>query len=61
MRQETTALRDFDPAYDRFGGQTRTFGDVCSMSALPTISGHRPTKVNTSALCRLCCKTILGI
>jgi hypothetical protein len=35
---ETAALRDFDPAYARLG-QTRSFGDVGSMSGLPE-SGH---------------------
>jgi hypothetical protein len=34
MRQETAALRGFNPALTA-SGQKRTFGDVCSMSALP--------------------------
>jgi hypothetical protein len=34
MSQSVAALRDFDPANDRLG-ETRSFGDMGSMSGLP--------------------------
>jgi hypothetical protein len=38
VEQQPAAMQDFDPTYDRCG-QTRSFGDVGSMSGLPE-SGH---------------------
>jgi len=34
MKRQKTAMWDFDPAYTA-SGQTRSFGDVDSMSGLP--------------------------